>query len=45
MANKVQVLIHDEFTPIINLTFLLNISYKIVMPKIKKGYNVKDQSR
>ena len=44
MANKVKVLIHDDFTRIINLTFLLNISYKIVMPKIKMGYNIKDQS-
>ena len=45
MANKVQVLIHEEFTPIINLTFLLNISYKITMSKIEKDYNIKDQSQ
>ena len=45
MGNKVQVLIHDEFTPIINLTFLLDISDKTVMPKTRKGYNMKDQSQ
>ena len=44
MANKVKVFIHDDFTRIINLTFLLNISYQIVMSKIKMGYNIKDQS-
>ena len=44
-VNKVQFLIHDEFTPIITLTYLLNISDKTVMPKIKKGHNIKDQSQ
>ena len=44
-VNIVQVLIHDEFTPIITLIFLLNISDKTVMPKIKKGQNVKNTSQ
>ena len=37
MVSKVQVIIHNEFTPIITLIFLLNISDQTVMPKIKKN--------
>ena len=44
MVNKVQALIDDELTPIITLTLLLNISDKIIMPKIKDGHDIKDQS-
>ena len=44
-VNIVQVLIHDEFTSIITLIFLLNISDKTVMPKIKKGQNIKNMSQ